>query len=314
MKNDVVTGQTVAVTAELDPAADDLTVVRRPARRLLLASVLGMAGVVVCYYFMLRTSLGQRFDYSAHIGSYPVNPAVLGGNAMRSASGYLFAVVIVALAVIGFVRRRPLLGIGGAAAVGVAVLVVDVLKDGVLNRPFLTREVPRAANTFPSGHTAGAMACAMALVLVVPARWRTVMAIVAGGYAWLSIVQQQTTSSHYPSDVIGAILIAFASVTGVAGLLGWFLPVRRGGNRGSSLTQAVLGVAAAVAGALSVWGIVKVLSWLDSHAIPAPAAAINYDAFLTGIALSLAVGIAVVASFLALLGAAEFGETQGERR
>jgi membrane-associated phospholipid phosphatase len=295
----------MVVAAAPGASTDEPTADRRLAVRLLLSSVLAIAGAILCYYLLLRTSLGQRFDYSAHIGSYPVNPNVLAGKAMRSVTGYLVAVVIVVLVVIGFVRRRPLLGVAGAVAVGVAVVAADVLKDDVLTRPFLTREVPRAANSFPSGHAAATMVCAIALVLVVPARWRSLVAIFAGAYGCLSGVQQQTTSSHYPSDVIGATLLAFGAVAGVAGILAWFRPVEWGRNRYNGMTQAGLGVAAAVAGALSVWGVAKVLSWLGSHPVAAPAAAISYAAFLTGIALSVAVGIAVVIWFLALLGGAE---------
>jgi membrane-associated phospholipid phosphatase len=295
------------VAAEPGPSTDEPTADRRLAIRLLLASLLAIGSAILCYFLLLRTSLGQRFDFSAHIGSYPVDPNVLEGHAMRSITPYFFAVAIVVLVVIGFVRRRPLLGIGGALAAGVTVLVADVLKDEIVTRPFLTRQVPRAANTFPSGHTAAAMVCAIALVLVVPARWRSPVAVLVGAYGLLTAVQQQIISSHYPSDVIGAILLAFAAVAGVAGLLAWFRPVRRGRNRYYALTQAGLGAAAAVAVGLSVWGVAKVLSWLGSRAIPAPTAAINYDAFLTGVALSLAVGIAVVIAFLALLGDAELG-------
>jgi hypothetical protein len=135
----------MAVAAEPNLSTDEPTADRRLALRLLLASVLGIAGAILCYFLMLRTSLGQRFDFSAHTGSYPVNPAVLKGHAMRSATGYVFAVVTVGLVVIGFVRGRPLLGIGGALAAGVAVVLADVLKDDVLTRPFLTRQLPRAA-------------------------------------------------------------------------------------------------------------------------------------------------------------------------
>ena len=297
----------MAVTAEPGPSTDEPKADRRLALRLLVASALGIAGAILCYFLMLRTSVGKRFDYSAYIGSLPVNPAVLWGNAMRSLTPYVFAVVIVVVVVIGFVRHRPLLGIGGALGAGIAVLATDVLKNDVLNRPFLTRQVARAAHTFPSGHTAAAMACTMALVLVVPARWRSTVAILAGVYGVLTAVQQLTTSMHYPSDVIGATLLAFAAAAGVAGLLAWFRPVRWARNRYYAPTLAVLGVTLAVAAALSVWGVVRVLSGLGSRAIPAPAAAINHDAFLTGVALTVAVGIAVVISFLALLGGAELG-------
>jgi len=296
----------MAVTAEPGPSTDEPTADRRLALRLLVASALGIAGSILCYFLMLRTSVGRRFDYSADIGSLPVNPAVLWGNAMRGLTPYVFAVVIVVVVVIGFVRHRPLLGIGGALGAGIAVLATDVLKNDVLNRPF-TQQVARAAHTFPSGHTAAAMGCAMALVLVVPARWRSTVAILAGVYGVLTAVQQLTTSAHYPSDVIGATLLAFAAAAGVAGLLAWFRPVRWARNRYYAPTLAVLGVTSVVAAALSVWGVVRVLSGLGSRAIPAPVAAINYDAFLTGVALTMAVGIAVVISFLALLGGAELG-------
>ena len=93
----------------------------------------------------------------------------------------------------------------------------------------------------------------------------------------------------------------------MAGLLAWFRPVRWGRTRYAAPTLAVLGVTLAVAAALSLWGVVRVLGRLGARAIPAPAAAINYDAFLTGVALTMAVGIAVVISFLALLGGAELG-------
>ena len=128
---------------------------------------------------LLRTSVGQRFDYSAKIGSIPVNPAV-PGETRCAASPHVFAAVIVVVVVIGFVRHRPLLGVRGALGAGIAVLATDLLKNDVLNRPFLTRQVTRAAHTFPSDHTAAAMAWTMALVLVVPARWRSTMAILAG--------------------------------------------------------------------------------------------------------------------------------------
>jgi membrane-associated phospholipid phosphatase len=297
----------MAVAAEPGPNTDEATVDRRLALRLLVASALGIVGAFLCYFLMLRTSVGQRLDYSAFTGSVPINPAVLWGKEMRSLTPYVFAVVIVVVVVIGFVRHRPLLGLGGALGAVIAVLATEVLKNHVLSRPFLTRQVARAPHTFPSDHTSAAMACTMALVLVVPARWRSTVAIPAGVYGVLTAVQQLTTSSHYPSDIIGATLLAFAAAAGVAGLLAWFRPVRWARNRYYAPTLAVFGVTAVVAAALSVWGVVRVLSGLGSRAIPAPAAAINYDAFLTGVALIVAVGIAVVISFLALLGDAELG-------
>jgi membrane-associated phospholipid phosphatase len=296
------------VAAQPSPSAADPTVDRRLASRLIIASILGIGGAILSYFVMRRTSLGHRFDASAYAGSLPINPAVLGGTELRRITGDSLALVLVILVVIGFVRRRPLLGAAAALAAGVTVLITDVLKDDVFTRPFFTRDVPLVANTFPSGHTAAAVGCAMALVLVSPSRWRGPVAVLAGAYGWITAVQAQTTSSHRPSDVIGAAFLAFAAVAGVAGLLAWFRPMRLAPERHYAISQAVQGVIAAIAAAITVWGLAKVLGPLRAQAVGHfGSAAIKHDAFLAGVALSVVVVVVLLMALLALLRGAELG-------
>jgi membrane-associated phospholipid phosphatase len=295
---------------------------------LFLASVLGIGGAALCYVLMRRTTLGQRFDSTAYLGSLPINPAVLGGKALNSITAESVAAVLVILVVIGFVRRRPLLGVAAAFAAGLTVLVADLLKDDVFSRPFFTRDVPLVANTFPSGHTAAAVSCVMALVLVSPARWRGPVAVLPGAYGWITAIQAQTTSSHHPSDVIGAAFLAFAAMAGMAGLLAWFRPVGWARARHYALCQVVLGIVAVLAVATTVWGLVKVAGRLPARPVSNHhTAAVNHDAFITGVALSVVVVVGLLMALLALLGGTEFGwragpgprpddsgETEGEPR
>jgi membrane-associated phospholipid phosphatase len=294
--------------AEPGPGVAGPTVDRRLALRLIIASVLGIGGAIICYFLLRWTYLGHRFDSAAFTGSFPINPAVLWGNELRRINGFSLAVVLVILVVIGFVRRRPLLGVAAAAAAGLTAVITSVLKDEVFTRRFFTRHVPLHANTFPSGHTATAVVCAMALVLVSPPRRRGAVAVLAGAYGWITAIQAQTTSSHRPSDVIGAALLAFAAVAGVAGLLAWFRPLRRAPTRHYAFSQAVLGVIAAAAAATTVWDLAKILGWLRHGALgDHTLKAIQYDAFLTGVALTVVVVVLLLMATLALLGDAELG-------
>jgi membrane-associated phospholipid phosphatase len=275
---------------------------RRLAVRLLIVAVLAIGGAALGYVVARRTSPGLRYDSAAYSGSIPINPAVLGGRVLRYITGDSLAVVLVVLVVIGFVRRRRLLGVTAAFAAGATAVVTDVLKDEVFTRPYFARHLPLVANTFPSGHTATAVVCAMALMLVSPPRWRGVVAVVAGAYGWITAIQAQTTSAHRPSDVIGAALLALAAVAGVAGLLAWFRPVGRAPGR-HAVSQAVLGVLA-----VTIWNFTKIVGRLQLRkAGEFGSAAVQHDAFLAGTAFSVVVILGLVMALLALLRDAELG-------
>jgi hypothetical protein len=144
------------------------------------------------------------------------------------------------------------------------------------------------------------------------ARWRSPVGVVAGAYGWITAIQAQTTSSHHPSDVIGAAFLSFAVVAGVAGLLAWFRPVDKTDSRFLLPCQAVFGVIAVAAAATTVWGLTKVVGQLpagtgSNH----DTAAVLRDAFITGVALSVVVVVGVLMVLLALLGGSDFASKPG---
>ena len=64
------------------------------------------------------------------------------------------------------------------------------------------------ADAYPSGHATGAMSIALAAVLVAPARLRVAVACVAAAYAVAVSTTLVMLSWHFPSDVLGGLLIS----------------------------------------------------------------------------------------------------------
>jgi membrane-associated phospholipid phosphatase len=260
---------------------------------------------------MIRTVLGQRFDRAASLGALGESRGVVTANedVLQRITTDSLAAVLVVLVVIGLGRRRPLLGIGAAFAAGVAVVVTDVLKVHVLTQPNLIGM--GSINTFPSGHTASAVACAMALVLVSPPRFRGAAAVVAGGYGWVTAAQVQTAGWHKPSDAIGAAFLALAAVTAVAGLLARYRPVERPrvgptpAGRWQRWPPAILRVVAVIAGLGTAGGLVDALTYVARHPEVDQSPAIWHAAYLTGLALTVGIVVLLLMVLLALLGGFE---------
>ena len=279
---------------------------RAVSRRLAIAAAAALIAATLCYLLLVRTSLGQRFDNAAYMGSQasPSSPRVADGNQLHRITADSFALVLLLLVGIGAFRHRIRLGVGSALAAGVAVIGTDVLKRWVLDRPPLTATdayVP--GNTFPSGHTAAAVACAMALVLVCAPRWRGLAAVVAGAYGWITAAQVQTAGWHKPSDAIGGALLAFASVAAVAALVARHRPVYVETARPHRIAFAVMASIALIDGLAMVVGLIHVLRDFRRN-VPSllETSSIRSDAYFTGVTLTVFVVVLLVMALLALLG------------
>lgn len=167
------------------------------------------------YYVAVRTTIGQRFEDAVWIGSNGIGEQrpdqasdLLNRIDVVSGAGALAAVFL-----IGLLRRRIALALTGVAVVGASVLTAELLKDE-LPRPNLVPGAFNAGNSWPSGHTAVAMALMFALILVVPYRIRGLIAfctaLAATGIGALTIVARW----HRPSDTFGAdlMVLAYASL------------------------------------------------------------------------------------------------------
>jgi hypothetical protein len=93
----------------------------------------------------------------------------------------------------------------------VAAAVTTQVLQRVVERPILlARGYRREDQSFPSGHTAIAMAVLAALVLVVPQRFRWYAVVVAAPAGIGMGIATVTVGWHRPSDTVGSDLIVLA--------------------------------------------------------------------------------------------------------
>jgi hypothetical protein len=112
------------------------------------------------------------------------------------------------------VRRQWLLGLAGAGLILATVGSVEFLKDALPRPGLVPGWQDSAGNSYPSGHTATAMAVMFALILVAPYRIRGLVAFCLAALATeigaLTIIARW----HRPSDTLGAdlLVLCYASV------------------------------------------------------------------------------------------------------
>ena len=285
----------------------------RLPRRLVVAAVVAGALTVVIYLLAVHTALGQRFDNAALLGSRSQGSGTRLGDIslLRRITVDSFVAALLLIVVLGLVRRRPRLGIGLAIAAGIAAVLAHVLRTGVLHRPFLVRsDTLYSGNTFPSGHTATALACALALVVVSPPAWRGISAVLAGSYAWITAAAVQTAGWHRPSDAIGAALLTFAVIALVTAAVAAWRPIGTSRRYGHLPAFAVLGVVWVVAGTLSALNAARVLRFLADHADSLnPTQSVLNDAYLCSVNLTVVVVVTLLAALLILLGPADLDQS-----
>ena len=99
-------------------------------------------------------------------------------------------------------------------AVGAAVLGAEVTAQALkqvlaFQRPYPADHYLPAAS-WPSGHTTAAVSLLLGLLIVLPPRLRPPVAVLGAGFAALVGASLLLLGSHYPSDVLGGVLVATA--------------------------------------------------------------------------------------------------------
>lgn len=174
-----------------------------------VVAVLAAAGVAAIYQVFVRSGLGQSVDTSALRGADVDHPRVVDvlSRTLDGTSLASLVLVCLAAAAIGAVRRRFDLAAGAAVLVLGANITTQLLKIR-LARPDL--DGFPAPNSFPSGHTSAAAAVAFALVLVLPAAIRGLVALTGAAYVTVIAVATVWAEWHRPSDTIASLLIVLA--------------------------------------------------------------------------------------------------------
>ncbi|WP_432986474.1 phosphatase PAP2 family protein [Dactylosporangium sp. CA-233914] len=255
------------------------------------------------YLVAVRTVPGQRFEDAvlsaaeARAGTVNDERAERVLSLVTTAS---VAVVAAAVLAIGFARRQWRLGVL-AAAVILATVIVTQIMQWALPRPILLhRGYRRDDQSFPSGHTATAMAMMCAVVLVVPLRLRAAVLGAASLFAGGIAVATVTASWHRPSDTLGGELIALAVCCAA---VAWLRPRGHGPARALNVLGTVYAAVLVTATAL-----VFAVGPLDAQ--PGADAALG-SALLAGRAIAVAGAAATALALLTVLGT---GEPQNRAR
>lgn len=272
--------------------------------RLVLSAAAAVTLAAVIYLLLVRTSLGHRFENAALLGSQRQAGRTADLGFLSHVTAVNFTIVLVLIALFGALRRRPWLGLTAAGCALLSVVGTDILKDDILTRPVLVlSDTYYRPNTFPSGHTATAVACALALVSVSPPAWRGITAVVAGSIGWIIAADVQAVGWHRPSDAIGAALVSFAVVAVGTAILARLRPVSTGRRIGHIPSFLALGAVWAYNAAVAGLNAARVLRYLHSHAdIARPTIPVQTDAYQFSVHLTVTIVVTLLAALLLLLG------------
>ncbi len=271
---------------------------RQSAVRLALLGLGSTVLALVAWFSTTQTLAGQQLADAILYGRATADLGILEAATDTLAVTGLTSAAIAALGLAAFAIVRGGIGLAGATLLILAgANLTSYALKGTLERPDLLGVSAYAVgNSFPSGTVTLAASTALAAILVAPRRLRTLTAI--GGATMTAAVGVSTIVAgwHRLADVVGAVLIALAWASLVAGFLvlgrGW-MPRRTwgwgaGGRIGALVT--VVGAAAVIAGAVGIAIVVADqphLSELIAARAPTP------EPFVAG--LAVAAGTAFIA-------------------
>lgn len=142
-----------------------------------------------------------------------LNKLMIFLSALNNSGMIAIAVVVILL----LWRRYRHVGIAAFSSLAMEFILVNMLIKNMVHRtrPYVVNEALRLLGdrpgdfSFPSGHTGSAFAVATVMYLCMPRRY----GIPALGLAALIALSRIYNGAHYPTDVLGAVMIA--TLTGV---------------------------------------------------------------------------------------------------
>jgi membrane-associated phospholipid phosphatase len=266
----------------------------RRATPVLLAAAGCVAAAAAVWAAAFDWGFARRLDASAlrgfvGVGAHPsVEPAA---NALAHLADPLpFGLLALALVAAALYRGRPRVALAVPAVLLAANVTTQLLKPLLADPRTCTcaGDSTIAAAAWPSGHATAAMSLALCAVLVASPRWRPSAAVAGSLFALAVSYSLLSQGWHFPSDVLGAYLVAaFYTLLAVAGLRAadarW--PARTGRE---AATRWGAATGPAVAGTLVV-------------ALPAAAVVLARPAYVAahGAFVVVAAGLAVAAAAVA---------------
>jgi len=164
------------------------------------------------YGVFVWTDLGHQLDANAYFGRDLALHRVIqfDHRILGAVSKGTLALMIAIVFVVGLIRRTPMVGLIAAVGIAVAVVGAEILKHILPWKPMVALDADYTAgllhDSYPSGHTTIATSVSLAMVIVLPARWRPWLAVAAGVVSASYATGVVFAGWHRPSDAIGGIL------------------------------------------------------------------------------------------------------------
>jgi membrane-associated phospholipid phosphatase len=166
---------------------------------------------------VLAYKVGPAIHVDVSVLSHLAQPEGSNGywlaNAVRSLANPLpFVAILAGVVALGLAARRTRETVAAVAIAAGANVSTQVFKH-LLEHPRFQEELGAhqpSMEAFPSGHTTAAASLAVALVLVVPPRLRPVAAAAGAGFTAAVSLGVVVIKAHYPSDVLGGLLVVGA--------------------------------------------------------------------------------------------------------
>ncbi|GAA1695780.1 hypothetical protein GCM10009808_11260 [Microbacterium sediminicola] len=276
------------------------TTLATATRRWVILAIGCVVGFIVVYIVAVLTPWGQDWENAAIAGSGQVLPweATDVDDDLDLIQTWSLAIAILIVGVIGLSRRQVRTAFAGMGVIVVGVLLSEALKRFVLWRPDLAAAAfDSGHNSFPSGHTTIAMTLIVAMIIVVPFRWRGLAMIIV--MTWAGFIGAFTVIVHWHrlSDTLAADMLALC-LGSLASL--WLLKVGRvrayAGPPVSRARVVYVWVAALVAAAGLIAGLVfGVLAVVQGLASSAG----QYDAYISAQLLAAAGSLTAALGFWA---------------
>ncbi len=133
---------------------------------------------------------------------------LLANDLLRLLDPALFVCWGAALVVVALVRKQPRLALAVLGVLALAPVTSDTLKPLLAHPHVQIGATYISAASWPSGHSAAALALALSAVLVAPARLRLLVAVLGGAFTVAVGCSLLILAWHMPSDVVGGYLVA----------------------------------------------------------------------------------------------------------
>src|SRR5690625_3551236 len=166
------------------------------SRRWWMLLAVSIVLLIATYVLAVLTATGQGLENTALRGADQASPADSdeAWESLGNITIWSLGIATAIIGLIGLLRRKFILAVVGMGVIVGGQVITQALKRFILPRPELVEVTgDYTHNSFPSGHTTIAMTVLVAVLLVVPYRWR--------GWAMLVVMTWAVSIGAYTTEL-----------------------------------------------------------------------------------------------------------------